>query len=110
MPPALSFRAIEKMRDVLMDSSAKNPAVFYYMIRGGESEGNITVIEHGTANGEYIKTYGHYHIIDFIETYTVVLGEAILLLQTRKPGTNGPIDDEIDDFKAIRLQTGDSIK
>ena len=58
-------RTQEKMKDVLMSPDAQGPAVHYYMIRGGSKKRNITVLETGTVGGEYIKTYGHYHVFDF---------------------------------------------
>ena len=77
-------RTNEKMKEVLMSPEALGPEVHYYMIRGGTDKKNITVWESGTVGGEYIKTYGHYHIIDFKETYWIIEGEGILLLQTRQ--------------------------
>lgn len=95
------------MLDVLLNPDAPGPDVHYYMIRGGSKKKNITVWESGLVGDEYIKTYGHYHVSDFIETYTVIAGEGIILLQERKIGANGkPIDDEIEKFKAIFVKTG----
>ena len=87
---------------------APGPAVHYYMIRGGKDKTNITVWETGTVGGEYIKTYGHYHVGDISETYNVIQGEGILLLQKRKISKDGkPIDDEIESFEAIKVKAGD---
>lgn len=103
-------RTQEKMQEVLMNPSAQAPAVHYYMIRGGKDKTNITVWESGTIDGEYIKTYGHYHVGDISETYTILQGTGVLLLQKRKIGVDGkPIDDEIDDFKALAVKAGDKI-
>ena len=94
-----------------MNKDVPAPEVHYYMIRGGSEKKNITVWESGTVGGEYIKTYGHYHIIDFSETYWILEGEGILLLQTRKKDENGNyIDNEIETFKAIKIKKGDEIK
>jgi len=103
-------RTHEKMKEVLMDPLAVGPAIHYYMIRGGKDKRNVTVWETGTVGGEYIKTYGHYHIVDFRETYRIVEGEGILLLQIRKKDAEGTwIDDEIESFQAIRVKAGDEI-
>lgn len=103
-------RPHEKMQEVLMDPSASGPEIHYYMIRGGKDKKNITVWETGTVGGEYIKTYGHYHVGQLDETYWVVNGEGIVLLQTRKVDASGnPIDDEIEDFCAISVKAGDSV-
>ena len=103
-------RPHEKMKEVLMDPSATGPEIYYYMIRGGKDKRNITVWETGTVGAEYIKTYGHYHVGELDETYWVLHGEGIVLLQTRKLDSNGkPINEEIETFKAVRVKQGDSI-
>lgn len=103
-------RPHEKMKEVLMHPEAEGPEVHYYMIRGGSDKTNITVWETGTAGGEYIKTYGHYHIGQLDETYWILAGEGIVLLQVRKQNSLGdPIDDEIESFTAIKVKEGDSV-
>lgn len=100
-------RTHEKMKDVLMDPSAEGPAIHYYMIRGGSDKRNVTVWETGTVGGEYIKTYGHYHVDDLPEKYWFVAGEGIALLQKMAVVNGVPQDDVLDEFKAIRVKAGD---
>ncbi|OGE64296.1 hypothetical protein A3I48_03655 [Candidatus Daviesbacteria bacterium RIFCSPLOWO2_02_FULL_36_7] len=103
-------RPHEKMKEVLMNPEASGPEIHYYMIRGGVDKKNITVWETGTVGGEYIKTYGHYHVGKLDETYWILEGEGIVLLQTRKQDFAGnPIDNEIESFIAIRVKEGDSV-
>lgn len=103
-------RKSDKMKEVLMNREMPGPDVHYYMIRGGKDKTNITVWECGTVDGEYIKTYGHYHVGDISETYTILQGTGILLLQKRKISSDGkPIDDEIEEFKALSVKAGDKI-
>lgn len=103
-------RTDEKMREVLLHPEATGPEFHYYMIRGGKDKTNITVWETGTVGGEYIKTYGHYHVGHLDETYHVILGEGVVVLQKRKNDRSGnPIDDEIEYFYAIKVKTGDSV-
>lgn len=103
-------RPHEKMKEVLMNPGATGPEVHYYMIRGGDQKTNITIWETGTVDGEYIKTYGHYHVGELDETYWIVSGEGVVLLQTRKKDSNGnPMDDEIESFTAIKVKEGDSV-
>ncbi len=103
-------RLHEKMKEVLMDPEGKGPEIHYYMIRGGSDKKNITVWETGTVSGEYIKTYGHYHVGQLDETYWIIEGEGIVLLQKRKEDSSGnPIDDEIEAFYAIKVKAKDSI-
>jgi oxalate decarboxylase/phosphoglucose isomerase-like protein (cupin superfamily) len=118
---AFAERGQEKMKEVLMSPEASGQEIHYYMIRGGDKKTNITVWECGTigkpadakSSGEakeYIKTYGHYHVGNISETYTVLQGTGILLLQKRKIDADGkPIDDEIESFQALTVKAGDKI-
>lgn len=100
----------QKMKEVLMDPQASGPEIHYYMIRGGKNKKNITVWETGTVGGEYIKTYGHYHVGQLDETYHVVSGSGIVLLQKRKLDDSGnPKDSELQFFSAISVKEGDSV-
>jgi glucose-6-phosphate isomerase len=98
------------MKEVLMNSDQKGPDIHYHMIRGGSEKTNITVWETGTIGDEYIKTYGHYHVGHLDETYKVLSGTGIIILQNRASDKEGkPIDDEIISFKAISVKAGDSV-
>jgi glucose-6-phosphate isomerase len=79
------------------------------MVRGGSDQRNITVWEPGQVGGEYIKTYGHYHVGDLDETYWVLYGEGIAVVQKRVEGAGGPIDDEIEGIYVVRVKAGDSL-
>ena len=102
-------RSHEKMKEVLMNPDAQGPAVHYYMIRGGSKKRNITVWESGNVGGEYIKTYGHYHVGDLDETYWIVQGEGIALLQKMVVENDVPQPERIEEFKAIPVKAGDSV-
>lgn len=103
-------RTHEKMKEVLMDPASPGPEIHYYMIRGGVDKKNVTVWETGLVGREYIKTYGHYHVGKLDETYWVVNGEGIVLLQKRKEDSSGnPIDDELENFYAVTVKAGDSV-
>ncbi len=103
-------REHEMMKDVLMYPEAQGPEIHYYMIRGGRDKRNITIWETGKVGGEYIKTYGHYHVGNLDENYYIAQGEGIVLLQTRKQGADrSPIDDEIDSFYAIPVSQTDKV-
>ena len=88
-------RTHDKMQDVLMDPNGVGPEIHYYMIRGGVDQKNITVWEPGTISGEYIKTYGHYHIGDLSETYWIIFGQGVALLQKLKENENGEMIPQI---------------
>jgi glucose-6-phosphate isomerase len=98
-------RTHEKMQDVLMDPTALGPAIHYYMVRGGKDKRNVTILETGTVGGEYIKTYGHYHIGDLDETYWFTFGEGVVLQQKlADPGDPSVVEE----FKAIKVKAGES--
>src|SRR3989344_1699815 len=102
----LSVRTHEKMKEVLMSPTAPGPAVHYYMIRGSTEKRNITVWETGTVGGEYIKTYGHYHIGDLDETYWILTGEGVILQQKL---ADPKVPDVVEEFTAIVVKPGDSV-
>ncbi len=99
-------RTHEKMKEVLMNPKAEGPAIHYYMVRGGSKKRNITVLETGLVGGEYIKTYGHYHIGDLDETYWFLAGEGVVL-QQKLVDQEAP--DTVEDFKAVRVKAGHSL-
>lgn len=99
-------RTHEKMQEVLLDPQAEGPAVHYYMIRGGSEKGNITVWESGVVGREYVKTYGHYHVDALPETYWILSGEGIALLQKR---TAGGDPAHLDAFTVVKVKAGDTL-
>lgn len=103
-------RSNDKMKEVLLHPEIAGPDIHYYMIRGGKEKTNITVWEAGKVGDEYIKTYGHYHVGNISETYSIIQGTGVLLLQKRKvDNNNNPIDDEIESFTAMKVKAGDKI-
>ena len=110
VPKHYASRSHEKMQEVLKDPQGKAPAIHYYMIRGGKDQKNITVWEPGTINGEYIKTYGHYHVGKLDETYWILFGEGIALLQKLETDESGKmIADQVAELKVIKVKAGDEI-
>lgn len=110
VPKHYASRTHEKMQEVLMDPAGVGPAIHYYMIRGGVEQKNTTVWEPGTISGEYIKTYGHYHIGDLSETYTIAYGQGIALLQKLAEDEQGNlIPDVVAEFKAVPVTTGQEL-
>ena len=102
-------RTHEKMKEVLMSPDSQGPAVHYYMIRGGSKKRNVTVWETGTVGSEYIKTYGHYHVGNLDETYNIIEGEGVALLQKMVEENSAPVEDKIEEFRAILVKAGDSV-
>ncbi|HWO07532.1 MAG TPA: glucose-6-phosphate isomerase family protein [Candidatus Paceibacterota bacterium] len=108
MANRLATRPHEKMRDVLLYPDAPGPIDHYYMIRGGTDMRNVTVMEVGTVGGEYIKTYGHYHIGDLQETYWFAFGEGMVLKQKLVEENGAPQPDRVAEFIARKVRRGDS--
>lgn len=104
----LAVRTHEKMIDVLKNPDAPGPKEHYYMIRGGTEMRNITVWEPGKIGDEYIKTYGHYHIGQLDETYWLLLGKGVLLQQKLVEVDGKPQADEVAEFRAVQLESGQS--
>lgn len=92
-----------------MHPDADGPRIHYYMIRGGSKKRNITIWETGTIGGEYIKTYGHYHVGGLDETYWILEGEGIALLQKRAEENGEPQADIIEEFRAVPVKAGESV-
>lgn len=110
VPKHYAARTHEKMQDVLMDPSGEGPAIHYYMIRGGVDQKNTTVWEPGIISGEYIKTYGHYHVGKLSEDYFIAFGEGVALLQKLEEDANSEmIADQVAEFKAVMVKTGDKV-
>lgn len=108
VPKHYAARTHEKMKEVLMNPNGIGPSIHYYMIRGGKDQKNITIWEPGTVSGEYIKTYGHYHVGNLDETYWILYGEGIALLQKLVLNKNGEmIPNIVDEFKAIPVSKND---
>lgn len=110
VPKHYAPRTQEKMAEVLLDPKGVGPANHYYMIRGGIDQKNITVWEPGTISGEYIKTYGHYHVGQIDETYWILYGEGVALLQKLATDKDGKmIPDIVEEFRTQKVKTGDSV-
>jgi glucose-6-phosphate isomerase len=83
-----SARALSEMRQVLKNPGAKGPDPVYLVFRGVPDQAaqagirsDITIINPGTLGNEYTKTHGHYHLGEGVESYKVLSGEAVLILQ-----------------------------
>jgi len=109
VPEHYAARTHEKMQEVLLHPEEAGPAVHYYMIRGGVEQKNITVWEPGTVGGEYIKTYGHYHVGNLEETYWILYGAGIALEQQRVERDGQPVDSELMLFRATPVKAGQSL-
>ncbi len=110
VPKHLATRTHEDMKAVLMSPDAQGPAVHYYMIRGGSQQRNVTVWEPGKVGGEYIKTFGHYHVGPLDETYEILEGQGFVLQERLEVNEAGEmVADRVAEFKVIPIKAGDSV-
>lgn len=115
IPQHEGIRDHAKMQEVLMNPEAQGPSIHYHMIRDEKNPAtgkgnNITIWEAGKVGGEYIKTYGHYHIGDLDETYKVISGEGIIILQELAVGADGKmIPDRVVKFIVKPVNEGDEV-
>lgn len=91
-----SIRKIDEMREILMDSTASAPEQLYFVIH--QPGKNVTILPHYRLGKEYPKTYGHFHKPEAEETYTVLIGEAGILIQKGV--------DPVEEIRLIKLKKG----
>lgn len=81
-----STRQLFDLKSVLKDPNSSGPDPAYWVfseIAPSEKWANITIIAPGNYNGEYPKTFGHYHGVEVNEIYHVIEGEGVLQFQKR---------------------------
>lgn len=109
MSTSLKERKLDEMREVFLKSKASGPGVVYYVLRFDDPrfgpEPNITIIPPARIGKEYPKTYGHYHEHGESETYRVLYGRAVVLMQKLRGNQYG----EIEDAKLLTAETGRTI-
>jgi glucose-6-phosphate isomerase len=81
-----SSRSSEQMKEVMMDpnvTSGPDPVYEVFNELGNPMWENQTVIYPRKLGQEFPKTYGHYHGTAINETYTVISGTGVMVLQNR---------------------------
>jgi len=79
------LRPKKEIKDVLLEPKANGPEIAYWIfsdLTKNEWQ-NMTVIAPGLYGKEFTKTYGHYHPPRILETYKLIAGEGILILQKK---------------------------
>lgn len=107
-----STRDLEGLKPVLRDSGESGPDPVYWVfseISENDKWANITVIAPGSFGGEYPKTFGHYNGPQINETYKVIEGEGVLLLQKRKLIDGQAVDGKIEEVLLIKAKPGEEI-
>lgn len=107
-----STRELSSIKSVLKDPESVGPDSVYWVFSEVSEDRwvNITVITSGNYNGEYPKTFGHYHPEDAVdETYHLIEGEGVLVLQ-KKHFENGEwIPEIVEEVILIKAKKGDEI-
>lgn len=101
--PTLEIASV--LRDPQSASSGPNPAYWVFSDISQSRWFNLTVIPPGSYGGEFPKTEGHYHHVADVETYHLISGQGLLLLQ--KPG---PSPEIITEFLIVKVQPGEEVK
>ncbi len=106
-----STRKASRIKKVLQHPEKEIPQRTYYMLRNipffsnKQERFDLTIMPSFKLGSEFNKTFGHIHSGQEPETYKILLGKALFVLQKM-----GKTSDIIDDLKIIKGQTGDIIK
>ncbi len=103
MIPVLLSRDVEK-------SANESDPVYWVFSNVSKSWENMTVISPGNYDGEFPKTFGHYHSSSgTIERYKLLTGQGILLMQKRKFVDDDWAVDQIEKIYFVEFLPGDEI-
>lgn len=105
-----SVRTKEELATVLMNPEEKGPDFAYWVFSNvGKKWENMTVLSPGTYGQEFIKTFGHYHNQPYDETYRVVGGKGVLIVQKKHFDNGTWTPDKVDKFVLVSLSPGDEV-
>ena len=99
----IQVRTRKEIKDVLMNPKAPGVKDPYFVIHG-EGGQNVTILTPGKNGEEYNKTYGHFHLYQGVEIYTVVYGQGVLLMQRNDE------EGEVKEVKVVGLRSGLNIE
>lgn len=106
-----STRDLSKNRPVLKDTNSTGPDPVYWVFSEVTEEkwANITIVASGRYSSEYPKTFGHYHNVGTNETYYLIEGDAILLLQKKYFEDGAFVPERVEEVLLIKLKPGDTV-
>ncbi len=109
-----STRTLEELLPVLSNKSLgegidlKSPV--YWVFSGVSKQWeNMTLISPGDFNGEFPKTFGHYHSSDTTERYKLLSGKGILLMQKRQFVDDDWQSDRIEKIYFVEFLPGNEL-
>ena len=107
-----SQRTINELSEVLTNPDFKNehPAYWVFSKLKFEEWVNMTILAPTIINGEFNKTYGHYHTTTREdEIYKVVSGTGLFMLQKKHFANGTWIENMVDEIYLINAKPGDEI-
>lgn len=107
-----SVRDLIGMQPVLMHKEATGPDPVYFVFNHISLQGpfvNMTIIAPGSFEGEFPKTFGHYHGVDVPEHYKVISGEGVFLLQKKAFDKKMWLMEQVSEVLAVHAKDGDEI-
>lgn len=106
-----STRNLEELRPVLKNPESVGPDSVYWVFNDVSSDkwANMTIINNGLLDNEYIKTFGHYHGVDVNETYHIIEGLGVAVLQKKHIENGNLIPEMVDIVYLVKLKPGDEI-
>lgn len=107
-----STRTLEGLKPVLKDPTSRGPDPAYWVFSEISSDkwANLTITSPGNYNDEFPKTFGHYHSTQVDETYKLIQGEGIFIMQSKFLDEKGIwIEDKVKEVFLIQAKIGDEI-
>lgn len=107
----LSVRDFEGIKHTLLDPNCQgiSPVYQVYNELNDPKWTNRTEIYAGRLGTEFSKTFGHYHNVPNPETYRVVSGTGVLLLQKKHTENGVVVPETVDEVLLIRAIPGDEV-
>jgi len=110
-----SIRTLGEMTPVLADPNIgkdknKDNVVYWVFSNVSKTWENLTLISPGDYNGEFPKTFGHYHSSPVTEKYKLISGEGILLMQKRKFIDDDWVSDRLEKIYFVEFLPGEEIE
>lgn len=106
-----SIRDLQWLKDVLKNPDSQGPDPIYWVFSEASQEKweNITIWAPGKFDEEFSKTFGHYHGTPINETYKVIEGEGIMVLQKKYFEGDKWIPEKVDEVLLIKAKAGDEM-
>lgn len=106
----LSSRSLASLRPTLQNPDSTGPDPVYQVFAKDDPKwANQTVVTSGRIGQEFPKTFGHYHGTAVEETYRVVSGQGVFLLQSKKIIAGDWAKNQVEKVYLVKASPGDEI-